>query len=153
MAVLSNIRKRSALLIGIIAFALLAFIVQDLFSNGFKSQSNEVGSINGKDIAFDDFRIKVANTEKNPGQNGQTPTTIQAAEQVWNQEIAIALISDQFEKAGIKTTDKHLIDNLKKDQNIGQRLCFSERIQKKCFSCFIATYLSCNHIIICPNKL
>ena len=130
MAVLSNIRKRSALLIGIIAFALLAFIVQDLFSNGFKSQSNEVGSINGKDIAFDDFRIKVANTEKNPGQNGQTPTTIQAAEQVWNQEIAIALISDQFEKAGIKTTDKHLIDNLKKDQNIGQNPAFLNELGK-----------------------
>jgi peptidyl-prolyl cis-trans isomerase D len=124
MAVLSNIRKRSALLIGIIAFALLAFIVQDLFSNGFRSQSTDVGSINGKDVDFEDFRVKVANAEKSPGQNGQTPTTIQAADQIWNQEIAIALISDQFEKAGIRTGKNHLIDNLKKDQNIGQNPAF-----------------------------
>ena len=130
MAVLSNIRKRSALLIGIIAFALLAFIVQDLFSNGFRNQSTEVGSIDGKDVAFDDFRLKVANTEKNPGQNGQTPTTIQAAEQVWNQEVAVALLSEQFEKAGIKTTDKHIIDNLKKDQNIGQNPMFLNELGK-----------------------
>ena len=130
MAVLSNIRKRSGLLIGMIAFALLAFIVQDLFSNGFRSQSTEVGSINGKEVDFEAFRVKVANAEKNPGQNGQNPTTIQAADQIWNQEIAIALISDQFEKAGIRTGENHIIDNLKKDQNFAQNPAFLNPLGK-----------------------
>jgi hypothetical protein len=37
MAVLSNIRQRSAL-IAVIAFALFAFIIGDLFSSGFSTQ-------------------------------------------------------------------------------------------------------------------
>ena len=130
MAVLSKIRQRSVLLIGVIAIALLAFIVQDLFTKGFKNQSKDVGSINGKDIAYEDFRLKVANAEKNQGQNGQTPTAIQAAEQVWNQEIAIALISNQFEKAGIRTGDKHILENFKNDQNIGQNPMFQNELKK-----------------------
>lgn len=130
MAVLAKIRNRSALLIGIIAIALLAFIIQDLFSSGFKNQATDVGSINGKDIVFEDFRLKVSNVEKNPGQNGQTPTTIQAANQVWNQELAIALISDQFVKAGIRTGENHLIEVFKKDPNIGQNPEFVNELGK-----------------------
>jgi peptidyl-prolyl cis-trans isomerase D len=65
MAVLSNIRQRSALMIAVIAFALFAFIIGDLFSSGgFSTTSKDVGSINGKDISFEDFRIKVSNVEK-----------------------------------------------------------------------------------------
>jgi peptidyl-prolyl cis-trans isomerase D len=63
MAVLSNIRQRSALMIAVIAFALFAFIIGDLFSSG-STTSKDVGSINGKDISFEDFRIKVSNVEK-----------------------------------------------------------------------------------------
>ena len=100
MAVLQTIRKRSGLLLLAIGFALLAFVVQDLFTKGFKSQSKDVGSINGKDISFDEFRIKVANAEKN-GQNGQAITQTQAANQMWDQEIAIALISLSFIPASL----------------------------------------------------
>jgi peptidyl-prolyl cis-trans isomerase D len=66
MAVLSNIRQRSALMIAVIAFALFAFIIGDLFNSGSfnSSTSKDVGSINGKDISFEDFRIKVSNVEK-----------------------------------------------------------------------------------------
>jgi peptidyl-prolyl cis-trans isomerase D len=77
MAVLSKIRKRSGLLLLAIGFALLAFVVQDLFTKGFKSLSNDVGSINGKDVTFEEFRVKVANVEK----NGQGTTATQAANQ------------------------------------------------------------------------
>jgi len=37
MAVLSKIRNRSGLLLLAIGFALLAFVVQDLFTKGFNS--------------------------------------------------------------------------------------------------------------------
>jgi peptidyl-prolyl cis-trans isomerase D len=89
MAVLSKIRKRSGLLLLAIGFALLAFVVQDLFTNGFKSLSKDVGSVNGKNISFEEFRVKVANTEKN-AQNGQQMTSMQASNQVWNQEVNVA---------------------------------------------------------------
>jgi peptidyl-prolyl cis-trans isomerase D len=129
MAVLQKIRKRSGLLLLAIGFALLAFVVQDLFTKGFQGQSHDVGSINGKDVAFEDFRVKVANVEKN-GQNGQPITQTQAANQVWEQEVAIALISDQFEKAGIRTSEKHIIEVFKKDPNIGQNPAFLNELGK-----------------------
>ena len=129
MAVLQKIRKRSGLLLLAIGFALLAFVVQDLFTKGFKSQSKDVGSINGKDISFDQFRIKVANAEKN-GQNGQPVSQIQAANQMWDQEVAIALISEQFEKAGIRISDNNIIEIFKKDPNIGQNPAFLNQLGK-----------------------
>ncbi|MFZ4105940.1 peptidylprolyl isomerase [Flavobacterium sp.] len=129
MAVLQTIRKRSGLLLLAIGFALLAFVVQDLFTKGFKSQSKDVGSINGKDISFDQFRIKVANAEKS-GQNGQPMTQIQAANQMWDQEVAVALISEQFEKAGIRTSENNIIEIFKKDPNIGQNPAFLNQLGK-----------------------
>lgn len=65
MAVLSKIRQRSILLILVIGFCLFAFIIGDLFNQGgFNSTPKDVGSINGKDIPFEDFRVKVSNVEK-----------------------------------------------------------------------------------------
>ena len=129
MAVLSKIRNRSGLLLLAIGFALLAFVVQDLFTKGLKSQAKDVGSINGKDVAFEEFRVKVANTEKN-GQNGQNITTIQAANQVWDQEVAVALITEELEKAGIRVGEKHIVETLKKNQNIGQNPAFLNQLGK-----------------------
>lgn len=129
MAVLQKIRKRSGLLLLAIGFALLAFVVQDLFTKGMRSQSKNVGSINGKDVSFDQFRIKVANAEKN-GQNGQSTTQTQAANQIWDQEIALALFTDQFEKAGIRTSENNIIEVFKKDPNIGQNPQFLNQLGK-----------------------
>ncbi|MBF6608801.1 MAG: peptidylprolyl isomerase [Flavobacterium sp.] len=121
MAVLSKIRQRSLLLILVIGFCLLAFIVGDIFnSGGFNQTSNDVGSINGKDVAFEDFRMKVAAAEQ--GGQGITPT--QAANRVWEQEIAIALLSDEFEKLGLRAGEKHIMESLKSDPNIGQNPMF-----------------------------
>ena len=123
MAVLQKIRKRSGLLLLAIGFALLSFVVQDLFTKGFKSLSKDVGSINGKDIPFEEFRVKVANTEKN-AQNGQPMSSMQAANQVWNQEVNIALLTAEFEKLGLRVGEKHIIEVFKADPNIGQNQMF-----------------------------
>ena len=123
MAVLSKIRNRSGLLLLAIGFALLAFVVQDLFTKGFKSLSKDVGTINGKDISFEEFRIKVANTEKN-AQNGQNMTSMQASNQVWNQEVQVALLTAEFEKLGIRVGEKHIVEAFKADPNIGSNQMF-----------------------------
>ena len=122
MAVLSKIRNRSGLLLLAIGFALLAFVVQDLFTKGFKSISTDVGTVNGKDISFEEFRIKVANTEKNA--QGQNMTSMQASNQVWNQEVNIALLSAEFEKLGIRVGEKHLLEVFKADQRYAQNPTF-----------------------------
>lgn len=122
MAVLSKIRNRSGLLLLAIGFALLAFVVQDLFTKGFKSLSTDVGSVNGKDISFEQFRVKVANAEKNA--QGQNMTSMQASNQVWNQEVNIALLTAEFDKLGIRVGEKHILEVFKADPNIGQNQMF-----------------------------
>jgi peptidyl-prolyl cis-trans isomerase D len=130
MAVLQKIRNRSGLLLLAIGFALFAFIIGEAIqSGGFNSPSHNVGSINGKDIVFEDFRLKAANAEKN-GQQGQQMTTIQAANQVWEQEIAIALLSEEFEKLGIRAGEQHIMENFKNDPNIGQNPSFQNEAGK-----------------------
>lgn len=117
MAVLSKIRQRSLLLIFVIGFCLLAFVVGDLInSGGFKQTSKYVGSINGEDISFEDFRAKVDAAEK----GGQGMTSTQAVNQVWNQEVSIALLSEQFEKLGIRVGESHILEVIKQSQDIGQ---------------------------------
>ena len=124
MAVLQKIRNRSGLLLLAIGFALFAFIIGEAFqSGGFNMPSKDVGSINGKDIVFEEFRMKVANTEKN-GQQGQPMSTIQAVNQVWEQEQAIALLTEEFDKLGIRAGESHIIENFKNDPNIGQNPSF-----------------------------
>src|SRR5690606_30109274 len=99
MAVLSKIRQRSALMIAVIALALFAFIIGDLFKSGsFSSTSKDVGSINGKDISFESFRLKVSDVEK----SGQGITSTAAANRVWEQEVSVALLSDEFDKLGLR---------------------------------------------------
>ena len=121
MAVLSNIRQRSALMIAVIAFALFAFIIGDLFNSGsFNSTSKDVGSIDGKDISFEDFRIKVSNVEKS--QQGITSTA--AANRVWDQEVSVALLTSEFEKLGLRVGEKHLLAVLQADPNIGKNPMF-----------------------------
>lgn len=121
MAVLSKIRQRSALMIAVIAFALFAFIIGDLFKSGsFNSTSKDVGSINGKDISFEDFRIKVSEVEK----SGQGITSTAAATRVWDQEVSLALLTTEFDKLGMRVGEKHILEVLKADQNIGKNPMF-----------------------------
>jgi peptidyl-prolyl cis-trans isomerase D len=121
MAVLSKIRQHSAIMIGVIALALFSFIIQDLFTKGsFGSSSKDVGSINGKDISFEDFRIKVSNVEK----SGQGITSTEASKRVWDQEVSVALLSAEFDKLGLRVGEKHILDVLKADQNIGKNPMF-----------------------------
>ena len=121
MAVLSKIRQHSVIMIGVIALALFSFIIQDLFTKGnFGKSSKDVGSINGKDIAFEDFRLKVSNLEK----SGQQISSTEASRQVWEQEVTIALLSAEFDKLGLRVGEKHILDVLKADPNIGKNPMF-----------------------------
>ncbi len=127
MAVLSKIRQRSILLILVIGISLLAFIIGDIFQSGsFNQSATEVGSINGKDVSFEDFRLKVSNVEKS-GQ-GMTPT--QASNRVWDQEVSIALLTEEFEDLGLRAGESHIMEVLKADPNIGQNPMFLNAVGK-----------------------
>ncbi|WP_298148116.1 peptidylprolyl isomerase [Flavobacterium sp.] len=121
MAVLSKIRQRSFLLIAVIGFCLLAFIVGDIFQSGaFSGASRYVGTVNDEEISFEDFNKKVVNLEKSQ----QGMTTTQAANRIWDQEVNIVLLTEEFEKLGIRSSEEQIMDILKQSQDIGQNPMF-----------------------------
>jgi parvulin-like peptidyl-prolyl isomerase len=113
MAVLNNIRKQSIVLIAVIAMALFAFIIGDLFRNSdalsAKSQ-NVVATINGKDITREDFLQKVEAAQRQLGPNG---TSTQAMNRVWDQEVRNAVMESQYEALGISVEKDQMRDLLK----------------------------------------
>lgn len=122
MAVLSKIRQRSILLIAVIGFCLFAFIIGDLVqSNLFSQSANNIGSINGHDIAREEFTNKVENVQK----SSQGATTSQAVNYVWEYEVNNALLDAEFEKLGLQVGDDHVIDILKQNPQIGQNPMFA----------------------------
>jgi len=117
MAVLSKIRQRSLLVAVVVGFALLAFIIGALIENGgFKSMSKNAGTINGQDISFEDFRIKVDAMQKSQ----QGISMMQATNGVWEQEVKRVLLEEQLEKVGLHLGDDQLINVIKEDPQFAQ---------------------------------
>jgi peptidyl-prolyl cis-trans isomerase D len=106
MAVLSKIRQRSILLIGIIGFCLLAFIICDIIKSGGFGVSKNVGSVNGTDIPAQEFLESVNNMQTR--QQGISAT--QAANNVWDYEVQKVLLQERFDKAGIRVGRDHVLD-------------------------------------------
>jgi peptidyl-prolyl cis-trans isomerase D len=125
MAVLSKIRQRSFFLIVIIALALFSFVLADVIKGGgFGSSANDVGSVNGTDIAAKDFMQKVAQVEK----QGQGMSNTQAVNNVWEQEIRSTLLNDEFDKLGLRIGPDQLINVIKSDPNISQNPQFINEV-------------------------
>lgn len=122
MAVLAKIRQRSALMIAVIALALFAFLLPDLFTKGFNRTSNNVGSINGQDISFEEFRLKVDVAEKNVQGSGMT--SMQVVNGVWDQEVKRVLLDAQYEKLGLRIGRDQLMNVMLQNPNIGQNPAF-----------------------------
>ncbi|MBC7642571.1 MAG: peptidylprolyl isomerase [Flavobacterium sp.] len=123
MAILAKIRRRSILLISIIALSLFAFVAQDLFRKGdFSQSSKDVGSVNGENILFQTFNEKVNNLEK----SRQGTSNIQAVNQVWDQEVSLALVNAEIKKLGIRAGEKQIVEGLKNNQNIGGNKQFQD---------------------------
>lgn len=122
MAVLAKIRQRSILLILIIALALFSFVLADLIqSGGFNRESNNVGSVNGEDISYQEFRLTVDNVQKNMSNK---TSAIGAVNYVWDEEVKKIIIKEQYEKLGLRVGEDHIIKIMQEDQNIGQNPMF-----------------------------
>jgi len=111
MAILNKIRQRSLFLIIVIALALFSFVLADLFKNssGFSSSSqNVVATINGIDVKRDEFMNKVENAQR---QFGNSMSSTQAMNRVWDQEVRNAVFETQYEDLGL-TVERDYIRNL-----------------------------------------
>ena len=117
MAVLSKIRQRSFFLIIIIALALFSFVLADVIQSGtFSSDANNVGSVNGTDIDAQEFMQNVAMIEK----QGQGTTSTQALNSAWEQEVRRIILSEEFDKLGLKIGGEQLINIIKQNPNLAQ---------------------------------
>ncbi|MEZ4803632.1 MAG: peptidylprolyl isomerase [Gelidibacter sp.] len=122
MAVLNKIRQQSVVLIVVIALALFAFILSDLFrkSNAFSGSQDVIASINGTEIHREAFMGKVEMAQRQMGPNG---TSTQAMNRVWDQEVRKAVLQKQFEELGL-TVEKDQMRELLK-QNLSSLPDFS----------------------------
>jgi len=117
MAVLSKIRQRSFFLIIIIALALFSFVLADVIQSGtFGTEANDVGSVNGTDIEAQQFMQNVAMIEK----QGQGTSTTQAMNSAWEQEVRKIILTEEFDKLGLKIGSEQLINVIKQNPNLAQ---------------------------------
>lgn len=118
MGLMNSMRERGGLLVGIIAFAIVAFLAGDVLISGrniFGGVPKEIGVINGSDIAIEEFQTKLdANTEqykKSTGQNNLNDgINGYLIDQTWNQIVYDALMKQRIEKSGVKVSPEELFD-------------------------------------------
>src|SRR5699024_8437287 len=118
MAVLNNIRKRGIFLIIVIALALFSFILADVIQQGGLSgggNSQNIASINGKDISYNEFSSRLQAAQQNFPED---VTTVQAVNQVWENTLQQALLDEQIDKLGMEVGNKQIINALA--QQFGQ---------------------------------
>jgi len=108
MSIIQRIRDKGAwILFGIIALALIAFILQDGLTRRGSSFSNTstVGKVNGVAIEKADFEAKIEMLGKG------TPRE-KAISQLWSQEVNTIIIKQECDKAGLVCTSKELSEIL-----------------------------------------
>ena len=112
MSVIQSIRDKGAWIIfGIIALALIAFILQDGVRRGGRSTDNTtLGKVNGEKIERVAFEEKLALQEKMYGSQGAQREQLIGS--LWNQEVERIVLKQEFEKLGLQVTSKELSDIL-----------------------------------------
>ena len=100
MAVLGEIRNRPWLLMGIIAIAMLAFVVNpDSLEKLFGAKPGVFGKVNGEEITKEDFDDQLFMLQQQAQQQGQPAKGLE--QQAWNLVVQSKLIKQQFEKMGL----------------------------------------------------
>jgi peptidyl-prolyl cis-trans isomerase D len=118
MSVLEKIRSRSGLLVGIIAVALLVFILESALESGnrfFSSNKTKVGEIAGKEISIQEFEAKVEEAVTAEKQRSQRNTVDENTMdnirmQVWNQFLIDNVLKTKYDELGVAVSDDELFD-------------------------------------------
>ena len=119
MAILGKIQRKSGVLIGIIALALFAFIIQGLIKNSSslgKGNVNVIAEVNGKKISRNEFQQKVALVQK----QNRNASNMQAMKSVWENEIKKAVLNNEYDKLGINVGEDRIRDLIFNNPSIKQ---------------------------------
>ncbi|WP_234109598.1 peptidylprolyl isomerase [Chryseobacterium sp. R2A-55] len=119
MAVLGEIRNRPWLLMGIIAVAMLAFVVNpDSLEKLFGAKPGVYGKVNGDEITREDYDNQLFILQQQAQQQGRPTKGLE--EQAWQLTVQSKLIKQQFEKMGLKLTDEMFWNQLQFDPMFAQ---------------------------------
>lgn len=114
MSVIQRIRDKGAWIIfGIIALALIAFILQDGLSRKMNifANTSTVGKINGVAIEKNDFDKKVDLIQQT-NQQAANMKREELVAGVWNLVVNETILNQEYDKLGLKVTPKELSDIL-----------------------------------------
>ena len=119
MAILGQIRNRPWLLMGIIAVAMLAFVVNpDSLEKLFGAEPGVYGKVNGEEISKEDFDDQLFMLQQQAEQQGQPTKGLE--EQAWQMIIQSKLIKQQFDKMGLTLTEEMFWNQLQFDPLFAQ---------------------------------
>lgn len=119
MAVLGEIRRRPWLLMGVIALALLAFLVNpDSIDMVFGKNPDVLGKVNGEKITREEFNDQLFVLQQQAQQQGQPAKGLE--EQAWQMLVQSKLIKQQFDKMGLELTDDMFWNQLQFDPMFAQ---------------------------------
>jgi peptidyl-prolyl cis-trans isomerase D len=118
MSIIQSIRDKAAwIIIGAIALALIAFIVQDAFQNRnmFGGNSTTLGVVNGTKVDAIEFEERFKRAEELYRQQGYPMNDMMRSsirESLWNEYVEDAIMKDRYKELGIQVSDKELSDIL-----------------------------------------
>lgn len=118
MGLMSSLRNRAGLIVTVIGLAIIAFLLGDIISYGtpfWMKNKNQVGSVNGESIDYQDFNAQVDQTtamyQQQMGGTSSPQMRNYAVQQVWNQFISQELLKQELEKIGL-AVGKDELNNL-----------------------------------------
>ncbi len=132
MNILESIRKRTALLVGIVGLALVIFILESLLGSGstiFTGDVNTVGVVAGKKIDRNEFYAKVEGQlnmirQKKQSNDIDDETRRQVVDYIFQAYISDNVIKPQYAKLGLSVSEDELYENMiiNPAQTVVQRL-------------------------------
>lgn len=123
MAILGQIRSKPWLLMGVIALALLAFLVNpDSIDKVFGKNPDVLGKVNGEKITREEFNDQLFVLQQQAEQQGRPKNGLE--EQAWQLLVQSKLIKQQFDKLGFEMTDDYFWSQIQYDQMFAQNQQF-----------------------------
>lgn len=118
MSTLQFLREKAGVLVaGVIGLSLFLFVVSDFFGGGRGTRlqmkkRNEIGSINGEYISYQDYEQRVQNLQEIYKLSGTTnideATAENIREQMWQQMVREKILDVQYDKLGIGVSPEEL---------------------------------------------
>lgn len=116
MAIIGRIRKHSGLAVIIVGVAIAAFVIGDFGKKRMRG-SNDIGSVNGESIAYNDFNSKVDQSltlqkENSKNEKVTDEDTYTIRQTTWTIMVRDLLMGKEYEKLGLIVSPEELFDQV-----------------------------------------